>query len=464
MRGKFSRKPRGRLDLVIPFFVALALLTVLSFCIFLRPTRSMLEKRELAKFPEFTWEALVSGDYFDDISLWFSDTFPGREGWIDLATRISSLHGTSEITISGDLPMMEEIPEVPETTAASTEATEVTVPTTEKPVTEETTEAATEAPTTEPTEPTWGGVDVEHAEEIQLGAVIQIGDTAFNSQGFSEGQSKKYARILNTLQEKVKKHGIRVVSAPAPTSVGIMVEKKYLEKMHCADQEEILKFMHSELSEDVVAVDTFNALLPHNNEYIYFRTDHHWTALGAYYSYRAICEALDYVPADLDSFEVWEQGEFKGSLTYQCARPRKLKPDYVDAYIPQGEIQHRVYNKMGIPTERTLLQDMRERDVNTKYLTFIWSDNPLSEIVNESLPDGPTCILVKDSFGNALAPFLTQNYHRILVVDYRKFNLMRLDDMAIKYKVDDIIFTPYITATQSIQGNQMMGGLCKVYT
>ena len=463
MRGKFSRKPRGRLDLVIPFFVTLALLTVLSFCIFLRPTRSILEKRELAKFPEFTWEALVSGDYFDDISLWFSDTFPGREGWIDLATRISSLHGTSEITISGDLPMMEEIPEVPETTAEITQATEETIPTTEEALTEETTEAVTEAPTTEPTEPTWGGVDVEHAEEIQLGAVIQIGDTAFNSQGFSEGQSKKYARILNTLQEKVKKHGIRVVSAPAPTSVGIMVEKKYLEKMHCADQEEILKFMHSELSEDVVAVDTFNALLPHNNEYIYFRTDHHWTALGAYYSYRAICEALDYVPADLDSFEVWEQGEFKGSLTYQCARPRKLKPDYVDAYIPQGEIQHRVYNKMGIPTERTLLQDMRERDVNTKYLTFIWSDNPLSEIVNESLPDGPTCILVKDSFGNALAPFLTQNYHRVLVVDYRKFNLMRLDDMAIKYKVDDIIFTPYITATQSIQGNQMMGGLCKVY-
>ena len=463
MRGKFSRKPQGRIDLVVPFFVTLALLTVLSFCIFLRPEKSMLEKRELAEFPEFTWEALVSGDYFDDITLWFSDTFPGREGWIDMATRISSLHGTSEITISGDLPMMEEIPEVPETTAEITQATEETVPTTEEALTEETTEAVTEAPTTEPTEPTWGGVDVEHAEEIQLGAVIQIGDTAFNSQGFSEGQSKKYARILNTLQEKVKKQGVRVVSAPAPTSVGIMVEKKYLEKMHCADQEAMLNFMHSELSENVVAVDTFNALLPHNSEYIYFRTDHHWTALGAYYSYRAICEALGYVPAELSSFEIWEQGEFKGSLTYQCARPRKLRPDYVDAYIPQGEIKHKVYNKMGIPTERTLLQDMTKREVNTKYLTFIWSDNPLSEIVNESLPDGPTCILVKDSFGNALAPFLTQNYHRVLVVDYRKFNLMRLDDMAIKYKVDDIIFTPYITATQSIQGNQMMGGLCKVY-
>ena len=282
MRGKFSRKPQGRIDLVVPFFVTLALLTVLSFCIFLRPEKSMLEKRELAEFPEFTWEALVSGDYFDDITLWFSDTFPGREGWIDMATRISSLHGTSEITISGDLPMMEEIPEVPETTAEVTQATEDTVPTTEEALTEETTEAVTEAPTTEPTEPTWGGVDVEHAEEIQLGAVIQIGDTAFNSQGFSEGQSKKYARILNTLQEKVKKQGIRVVSAPAPTSVGIMVEKKYLEKMHCADQEAMLNFMHSELSENVVAVDTFNALLPHNSEYIYFRTDHHWTALGAY--------------------------------------------------------------------------------------------------------------------------------------------------------------------------------------
>ena len=225
----------------------------------------------------------------------------------------------------------------------------------------------------------------------------------------------------------------------------------------------MIRYMHEQMNEEVVKVDTFRALVEHNDEYIYFRTDHHWTALGAYYSYRAICEALGMVPAELDTFEVWDQGEFSGSLAYQCARPQKLRNDRVDAYIPQGEITHIVYDNNGFGTERPLLQDMTERELNTKYLTFIWSDNPLSEITNDSLPDGPSCILVKDSFGNCLAPFLTQNYHKVYVVDYRKFNQMKLDALAKKLKVDDIIFTPYVTATQSVLGNQMIASQCNYY-
>ena len=89
----------------IPFFVILTVLTVCSFIIPLRPTRSQSEKRNLAEFPEFSVEALLSGSYFDDISLWFSDTFPGRESWIELSGAVSELHGYSEITIQVDLPI-----------------------------------------------------------------------------------------------------------------------------------------------------------------------------------------------------------------------------------------------------------------------------------------------------------------------------------------------------------------------
>ena len=63
-----GRQPSGRY--AIPFFAVLAIIAVISFIIPLRPTVSYLEKRELAKFPEFSVEALLSGDYFDDITLW----------------------------------------------------------------------------------------------------------------------------------------------------------------------------------------------------------------------------------------------------------------------------------------------------------------------------------------------------------------------------------------------------------
>ena len=57
-------------------------------------------------------EALLSGDYFDDITTWFSDTFPGREGWLAMSSNISSLHGYSEIAIQGELPDPEVAPPV----------------------------------------------------------------------------------------------------------------------------------------------------------------------------------------------------------------------------------------------------------------------------------------------------------------------------------------------------------------
>ena len=79
----------------LPFFLVLALLTAVSLIIPLRPTFSYSEKRELTKFPAFSVEALLSGEYFDDITLWFSDTFPGREQWLDVSQSMASLHGYS---------------------------------------------------------------------------------------------------------------------------------------------------------------------------------------------------------------------------------------------------------------------------------------------------------------------------------------------------------------------------------
>ncbi|MBR2876425.1 MAG: hypothetical protein IKC01_04745, partial [Clostridia bacterium] len=77
------------------FFVTLYLGTILAFCIPLRPTYSDTEKRSLSEFPDFTAEAFLTGDYFDDISLWFSDTFPFREGMTKASTFLKSLSGFS---------------------------------------------------------------------------------------------------------------------------------------------------------------------------------------------------------------------------------------------------------------------------------------------------------------------------------------------------------------------------------
>ena len=75
-----KQKCRARLP-GLPFFLALGTLTVIAWILPLRPTVSAKEKRTLETFPEFSLSAVTDGSYFSDISLWFSDTFPGRDGW-----------------------------------------------------------------------------------------------------------------------------------------------------------------------------------------------------------------------------------------------------------------------------------------------------------------------------------------------------------------------------------------------
>ena len=426
----------------LPFLVVLGILTVAAFIIPLRPTQSEREKRELTAFPTYTREALLSGEYFDDITLWFSDTFPGRETWLDVADFTESLHGYSEISVVDDENVVDQLLNGGGTQGDFEEETDGTVEI-----------------TPEPTPTPWGGVDAGEDAEVHMGKIIQIGDSAFNRLGYSKTCCADYAKSLNHLADILAEKGVRVISAPAPTAIGVMVEEQYMEKLNSVDPAFILEEMHGQLNENVIGVDTVSALRAHNSEYIYFRTDHHWTALGAYYAYAAVCEALGMEAADLDDFTETDRGEFKGTHTSKVARPQKLKPDTLIAYIPPQEIMAYVEYKQG-PRETPLIKTIADDKIFSKYLTFLGGDFELMRLENPEIQDGSTCLILKDSYGNAFAPFVTQNYQTVYVMDYRSFHRSNLSKFVEKYEVDDIWFIPYMIATQSLDGRNMLERLC----
>ena len=88
-----ERRRLRRIKLAAPFFTVLFVLGLIALIIPLRPTESMREKRRLAQFPELTISSLFSGDFFDGVSAWYSDTFPGREAWLSVATTLNNFHG-----------------------------------------------------------------------------------------------------------------------------------------------------------------------------------------------------------------------------------------------------------------------------------------------------------------------------------------------------------------------------------
>lgn len=381
----------------VPFFVVLTILTIVAFIIPLRPTRSYNEKRNLAEFPEFSVEVLASGSYFDDISTWFSDTFPGRESWIEGAILMQSLHGYSDVTIYAQTNQNEEILAVPTPTEpAATEMlqtkpeTELTAPP------DETAPAATRPPlelVEMPDAPVeeWGGVDAGATDAVISGTVIQIGDSAFKIFTSSQSASDRYAETLNDFADLMEPKGVRVICAMPPQAVGIMVEQKYMEQLYCDDQEAALDYVLSQMNDNVVKVNMFQRLVEHNDEYLYFRTDHHWTALGAYYAYEEICAMTGMEAAPLENFEVWDQGDFTGTLYAACAKRKQLRIDTCYAYNPPGNLTTYITDDKYGTFETEVLTDMSNAGIGSKYYVFIYGDNALTEITNHDIPEGKNC-------------------------------------------------------------------------
>ena len=90
-----KEKPKSEyeLELAGPFFAVLFALMLVGFLIPLRPENSERERRKLHEFPPFSVQSLLDGSYFDEITAWYSDTFPGREDMLEISDRLDALHG-----------------------------------------------------------------------------------------------------------------------------------------------------------------------------------------------------------------------------------------------------------------------------------------------------------------------------------------------------------------------------------
>lgn len=195
------------------------------------------------------------------------------------------------------------------------------------------------------------------------------------------------------------------------------------ENQNVTSQRKNTTTVYNNLSNDVNAVDIYDTLNSHKTEYIYFNTDHHWTGLGAYYAYTAFAKAAGVTPLQLDGLEKNTIEGFLGSLyTASEADVLKQNPDYVDYYTLPGNYSCKIF--MQNSTEATdvdMYYEGAEAGSGT-YGVFIWGDNPLTIIDNKDNSSGEKIALVKESYGNAFAPYLAYNYDEVHVIDFRYFD------------------------------------------
>lgn len=144
------------------------------------------------------------------------------------------------------------------------------------------------------------------------------------------------------------------------------------ESLHTGEhsQKDMIDFCYGQMDSGIVTVDAYAKLRAHTDEYIYFRTDHHWTQLGAYYAYTAFCEAAGFDAVPLKQFQTGRYDTFLGSMyTFTKGYPQsdvlKQHPDYLDYYLPIADTHARYYAdgslENGTPGERRLYAAGRER-------------------------------------------------------------------------------------------------------
>ena len=450
-----DQKDKKRLSLnrqqkrAIPFFSLLAVLAVVAFILPLRPRQSVAEKRNLAEFPAFSAESFWNGTYFDAINLWFSDTFPGRELYIRQAQELEALQGLNRNKVMLDDRESTEndrldalLAEAEESAAPSAVPEALPAPTAEAeiPAAAET-EAAPPADAWAEIE-NWDGLDGED-EVAMLGNVVALGDSIFTALGFTQEYTDQYAAACNRYAEELAPLNVRFFNLPVPTSVGVLVSSDFLPQIKCADQGKILRYLFSQEEDGIGKVNVFNNLLAHRDEYIYFRGDHHWTALGAYYAYEEFCHTAGFEPVPLSEYQEMDMGVFRGTL-YWRAGARDIWEDDLIAYLPPGEIS------MEIPSYPNLtapVQDRSQKDPASKYNCFIAGDNETTVLTNPALPEGSCCMVIKDSFGNPFTVYLAQHYHRVVIVDYRHAD-RSLRDFVEEYRPQDLILINSIGLTQ----------------
>ncbi len=298
--------------------------------------------------------------------------------------------------------------------------------------------------------PTYQRIEL-NGDQQQYDAVYRVGDTGYEMYSYVDSTAKKYADNVNAVADALAGKA-NVYMLPIPLSSGISLPDELYGKDVFGDQKEAEQKIIGYMNGNVKSVALYDALLAHRTEYVYFRTDHHWTATGAYYAYEQFCKAKGITPTPIASYKADEYDGFLGTFYRDSNQNATMgeNPDRVVAYHPLSTEATLDYgdSENANLTRGKIIYDESDAPASLKYGAFITGDNAYSVINNPDVTDSSSCIVVKESFGNAFVPFLTDHYQTIYVLDYRYWK-GSISQFAQDKGVQDVLFVNNLSAIRS---------------
>ncbi len=388
-------------------FVVVMVVGGVAFWVLPKQSISNDENRELKSLPVADQESVLSGKYSKDFEEYYNDHFPLRDDWIAFANDVKALKGRQN-----DEFRIITTPPPPKSDVSQEKAFA-------KPQTEPPDDKTSHQPTNAD-QIAKEDAFIDQEEFSKVKGVVVVNGRVVQNFGGSKTTIDPYAKMLNKYRQKLDP-SIRMYVMMIPAGSDFYLPKQV--NGGVMKEKENIALLNSLLDPTITPVPTYEEMLPHKDEYIMYRTDHHWTGLGAYYAYRAMAISAGFTPVELaEMTHVQSDKTFMGSL-YKYTRDEGLKnnPDVMQYQkIPTTDAV-----KVFVNTDKSTHKDastpwMLYYENTNNYGLFLGGDHPLIKITTNN-QSGRKLLLIKDSFGNALAPFFASHFDEIFVIDYRHF-------------------------------------------
>lgn len=491
----FTKAERNNQAIVLAF---LAILTLVGLAFWIVPDRpeSAMEKRKLQMLPKVTLKACLSGDLMREMENYYTDQFPLRDRFIGLHTRVQQVMADCVPTLTGKKGDKVRLVPTHRDTAQGGEdfrkvleqkqkegvwkpgetGSDATSPTASEATVQEAGSAGTEDPkntsaeTTSSTDASTSesrkASDSEKASETkatkkdkrdqksqamgenqavnrQAGAIFIAQDRGFEVFGFGPIFFKNYGKRLNYFQEQLEGKA-RLISLLVPTAVAFYGPEEYKTGDH--SQYDAINLAYDTMNSSIVKVDAYRELGEHYDEYLYLKSDHHWNGRGAYYAYKAFCDALGLKAQPLSEMKPIPTGStFMGSLYGFSGNDPffETHQDTIEMFQPRAKGTLTMYSDatMSDPAQGILLDPSAAEWQPNHYLLFSGGDVALS-LIKSDTKNGRKILVIKDSYGNAFVPYLMNDYEEVYVVDPRFFKDPLIPFITQK-KIQDVLVLNY---------------------
>lgn len=258
---------------------------------------------------------------------------------------------------------------------------------------------------------------------------VFLADKGYLVEATSVPDEQRVARNVEAINQFAGEHpGLHTVMTIVPNSSEIN-QALLPSGVPMRNQREDIAQIASQLSGDVTFADVTDVLLSHNQEALYYKSDHHWTSLGAFYAWPVVAQALG-VSSD-DQYKVLTVADdFSGTMASTSGDFNVF--DQVDIYVNQPEVDYYVeYSGDAVKYSSIFRSEALEQ--KNKYEVFFGGNYPKITITTLG-ETGKNLLVLKDSYANCFIPFLLPHYDHIIMIDPRYYS----DDLSAELTSSNI--------------------------